>query len=57
MGSTPATRAGLLIKDAVDLAFSDGKLVTTDQGGDAGTVTVFDRVMECIQTVPLAPAA
>lgn len=50
-GSRAAKRAGLLVRDAVDHAFSDGKLVTYDQGGTVGTQAVFDRVMECLQTV------
>jgi len=49
--SVAATKAGHLIRDAVDMAFSGGDLVTVDQGGEVGTRAVFDRVMQCLQTV------
>ena len=50
--SEQATIAGHLVRDAVDAAFADGTLVTFDQGGEAGTSAVFERVMACLQTVP-----
>lgn len=56
-GSEAATRAGHLIRDAVDRAFSGGDLVTVDQGGEVGTRAVFDRVMECLQAVEMRTAA
>ena len=52
-GSKPATQAGYLVRDAVDMAFADGNLVTFDQGGTVGTKPVYERVMQCIQSVPL----
>jgi 3-isopropylmalate dehydrogenase len=43
-GVTEATRAGALIRRAVDAAFAGGGLKTCELGGDAGTSTVFDAV-------------
>jgi 3-isopropylmalate dehydrogenase len=39
-----ATRAGTLIRRAVDAAFADGTLKTRELGGDAGTAAVFAAV-------------
>jgi 3-isopropylmalate dehydrogenase len=41
---TEATRAGALIRHAVDAAFAEGGLKTCELGGDAGTSTVFSAV-------------
>ncbi len=54
--SEAARAAGGLVRDAVNAAFADGTLVTVDQGGEAGTRMVFDRVMDRMQTLE-RPAA
>jgi 3-isopropylmalate dehydrogenase len=43
-GVTEATRAGALIRRAVDTAFAGGELRTCELGGDAGTAAVFAAV-------------
>jgi 3-isopropylmalate dehydrogenase len=44
-----AARAGALITRAVESAFADGMLLTTENGGDAGTDAVTTRVFECLE--------
>ena len=44
-----ATRAGTLIRQAVDDAFRPGDLHTVDLGGPAGTQVVFDHVMAALE--------
>ena len=43
-GVTEATRAGALIRSAVDTAFASGELRTCELGGKAGTGAVFSAV-------------
>ncbi len=44
-----AARASTLITHAVEAAFADGMLLTTENGGDAGTDAVTTRVFECLE--------
>lgn len=40
----PALKAGELLQEAVDKAFAKGDLITTELGGSAGTMDVFNAV-------------
>ncbi len=50
-GSAEAVRAGSLIRRAVDGAFTDGRLVTCELGGDAGTAMVHAAVDAAMQGI------
>lgn len=43
-GASEATRTGGLLRRAVDTAFADGRLVTCELGGSAGTAEVYAAV-------------
>ena len=43
-GAAEATKAGALMRRAVETAFADGTLVTCELGGKAGTTAVYDAV-------------
>jgi len=45
--------AGRLIRDAVDAAFSGGGLLPPELGGDCGTRTISDAVIEALQRLPV----
>ncbi len=47
----PATKAGQMLQEAVDLAFSGGDLVTTELGGSAGTMDVYNAVSSALDTL------
>ncbi|WP_439578986.1 isocitrate/isopropylmalate dehydrogenase family protein [Elioraea sp.] len=57
-GEPRALRAGALIQRAVDAAFADGRLVTPEHGGTAGTRAVADAVGAAMAALdPAAVAA
>ncbi len=47
--SSEATRTGALLRRAVDAAFADGRLVTCELGGKAGTAEVYASVGAAMQ--------
>ncbi len=47
----PAIKAGELLQEAVDMAFSNGDLITTELGGSAGTMDVYDAVSNALDNL------
>jgi 3-isopropylmalate dehydrogenase len=56
-GEPRALRAGALIRRAVDAAFADGRLVTPEHGGSAGTRAVAEAVGAAMAVLDPAEAA
>ncbi len=47
----PAIKVGELLQEAVDMAFSSGDFITTELGGSAGTMDVYDAVSNALDNL------